>query len=346
MDVHKRPSVASLFSGCGGLDIGFENAGFNIVFANDIEPSVKASYENYLKKPILIKDIAKIDKSSEIPDCDVLLAGIPCQPFSNAGKRGSMSDDRGALFTHVIEILCLKQPRVVLFENVRGFLSSKDDCGNLMIDRLSNELSECGYRTIFKLVNSLEYGVPQKRFRVLIIGVRKDVAVEHGAFDFPTPLPMSDDLRVGHIINLALPDGEQQECWALSPQALHLTQFIPPGGSWKAVPYDELPDRLKRIRDDMKKYHSPNFFRKYAEHEVMGTITASATPEMSGILHPHESRRYSVREVARFQSFPDKYAFVGCSISKKYKMIGNAVPPQLAYMVASKIMETYFKDVF
>uniref|UniRef100_UPI001919E18B DNA cytosine methyltransferase n=1 Tax=Psychrobacter frigidicola TaxID=45611 RepID=UPI001919E18B len=106
----------------------------------------------------------------------------------------------------------------------------------------------------------------------------------------------------------------------------------------------ELPDRLKRIRDDMKRYHSPNFFRRFDEHEIMGTITASATPENSGILHPFKSRRYAVREIARFQSFPDSFKFVGTTTTKKYKMIGNAVPPRLAFHIASSIKEQVFES--
>src|SRR5699024_1289816 len=130
-----------------------------------------------------------------------------------------------------------------------------------------------------------------------------------------------------------------KDIWKLSPQSQELVQWIPEGGSWKNIPYDKLPERLKRIRDNMKKYHSPNFYRRFSRMEINGTITAAATPENSGMIHPIENRRYSVREIARIQSFPDDYIFVGSSISSKYKVIGNAVPPRLAQIIGESIVK-------
>nr|WP_276058863.1 DNA (cytosine-5-)-methyltransferase [Acinetobacter baumannii] len=336
-----KPRVVSLFSGCGGLDLGFEKAGYEVVFANDIERSVKETYEYNLGK-ILIKSIIDVDKNKEIPnDIDVVLAGIPCQPFSNAGNRGSMEDDRGQLFLQVMQVIDLKKPKVVIFENVKGFLSAKDDQGLFMPQRLSNELYEHGYNTYWKLLNAADYGVPQNRQRVFIIGIRKDINVD---FTFPEPpICNKEDLTVGSVINKPFPVDEEEEHWPLSPQAISLQKYIPPGGSWKNVPYDLLPVRLKKIRDDMQKYRSPNFYRRFADHEIMGTITAAATPENSGILHPHKPRRYTVREIARFQSFPDNFKFLGSSTAKKYKMIGNAVPPELAFHVAKALKLQIFE---
>lgn len=331
--------VVSLFTGCGGLDLGFEKAGFQIVFANDIEKSVQATYEKNIGK-ILIKDIREIDKDKEIPNkIDVVLAGIPCQPFSNAGNRGAMNDDRGNLFLQVMQVIDIKKPKVVVFENVKGFLSAKDDEGILMPERLALELKTHGYNTYWKLLNASNYEVPQNRQRVFIIGIRNDV---DKGFEFPNPIDNKENLTVGKIINTPFPEDEEEEYWNLSPQSLDIIDFIPPGGSWKNIPYDKLPDRMKRIRDDMKRYHSPNFYRRFDEHEIMGTITAAATPENSGILHPFKPRRYSVREIARFQSFPDTFKFVGTTIPKKYKMIGNAVPPQLAFHIAKAIKKHVF----
>lgn len=334
-----KPRVVSLFSGCGGLDLGFEKAGYDIVFANDIEKSVKETYEYNIGK-ILIKSIVDVDKEKEIPnDIDVVLAGIPCQPFSNAGNRGSMEDDRGQLFLQVMQVIDVKKPKVVIFENVKGFLSAKDDQGLFMPERLSNELDAHGYSTHWKLLNASDYGVPQNRQRVFIVGIRKDLGKD---FQFPEPLQNKEELTVGSVINKPFPIDEEEEYWSLSPQAIELQKFIPPGGSWKNVPYEHLPERLKKIRDDMQKYRSPNFYRRFDEHEIMGTITAAATPENSGILHPHKPRRYTVREIARFQSFPDTFKFLGESTAKKYKMIGNAVPPELAFHVANALKNQLF----
>ena len=333
-----KPRTVSLFSGCGGLDLGFHQAGFDIVFSNDIEKTVEATYK-YNLGDILIKDITQIDIDSEIPnDIDVILAGIPCQPFSNAGNRKSMDDHRGGLFESVMTIIDKKKPKVVLFENVRGFISSKDDQGNPMTQRIENELLVHGYRTYWKLLKASDFEVPQNRYRVIIIGLRNDVDVD---FVFPEPI-QSPDFTVNTVINNSFLEDEEFEVWALSPQAQLLSSYIPPGGSWKNIPDEVLPERLKRIRREIKRYRSPNFYRKFNLDEIMGTITAAATPENSGILHPLENRRYSVREIARFQSFPDEFKFIGDSVSSKYKMIGNAVPPRLAYHIAKSI----FKQVF
>lgn len=338
----RKPRTISLFSGCGGLDLGFHQAGFDIVFANDIEKTVAETYK-YNLGDLLVKDITQVDIEKEIPDdIDVVLAGIPCQPFSNAGNRKSMSDDRGGLFESVMSIVDKKNPQVVLFENVRGFISSKDDQGIPMPKRIENELSEHGYNTFWKLLKASDYEVPQNRYRVVIVGLRNDIDIN---YEFPKP-KISEDLSVKTVIDSSILADEQHEVWSLSPQSKLLSSYIPAGGSWKNIPDEALPERLKRIRENMKKYRSPNFYRKFNLNEIMGTITAAATPENSGILHPIEDRRYSVREIARFQSFPDEFKFIGDSIPSKYKMIGNAVPPRLAFHIANSLLEQVFhKDM-
>ena len=336
--VKYSPRTISLFSGCGGLDLGFHNAGYEIVFSNDIEKSVVETYEYNLGN-ILIRDINEVNIDNEIPNnIDVILAGIPCQPFSNAGNRKSMGDDRGNLFESVMRIVDSKKPKVVLFENVRGFLSSKDDKGIAMPERIENELYAHGYKTYLKLLKASDYGVPQNRYRVIIIGLRNDVDID---YEFPEPVK-EGDITVRSVIENSELDNEGVEVWPLSPQAQMLSSYIPAGGSWKNIPDEVLPERLKRIRREIKRYRSPNFYRKFNLDEIMGTITAAATPENSGILHPLENRRYSVREIARFQSFPDSFKFLGDSIPKKYKMIGNAVPPRLAYHIANSLLEQVF----
>lgn len=333
-----KPRVASLFSGCGGLDLGFKQAGYDIVFANDIENSVKETY-NYNLGEILIEDINKVNISTEIPDnIDMVLAGIPCQPFSNAGNRKSTQDSRGNLFESVIKIVDQKKPKVVLFENVRGFTSSKDENGIPMTTRLENELSQHGYKTFWKLLKASDYEVPQNRYRVIIIGVLEELKIEYA---FPKPIAQKN-LTIENIIKNSIIKNEPQEVWPLSPQASLLASYIPAGGSWKNIPDEILPERLMRIRREIKRYRSPNFYRKFNLDEIMGTVTAAATPENSGILHPLENRRYSVREIARFQSFPDNFKFIGPSIPNKYKMIGNAVPPKLAYHIAKSLMLQIF----
>ena len=202
-------------------------------------------------------------------------------------------------------------------------------------------MRESGYRTKFKLLNASDYGVPSNRYRVFIVCISDDLNVD---FQFPEPEILQKKITVGEVIEKPLPIDENQELWDLPPSAKNIVKFIPEGGSWKNVPYEHLSDRHKRIRDDMRKYRAPNFYRRFSRQEVMGTITAASTPENSGIFHPLEDRRYSVREIARFQSFSDDFKFIGSSIPSKYKMIGNSVPPKLAYAVACAIKEQVFKS--
>jgi DNA (cytosine-5)-methyltransferase 1 len=332
------PRVVSFFSGCGGLDLGFQNAGFHLGFANDFFAGAAKSYLHNIGSidPRSIYEISTTD----VGPADVILAGFPCQPFSNAGSRRGVSDPRGTLFWETLRFVEALKPKVVVFENVRGLLSMKNPDGGLLIDAIVREVESRGYRVSYKLLNAHDYGVPQNRYRVIVVGVLSTHFAE--PFDFEV-IPRDNGGKLGEAIENLPNDDPNDEHWELSPQAKHLIEYIPAGGSWKSVPYDKLPTRLKRIRDNMSRYHSPNFYRRFALTEVMGTVTAAATPENSGILHPHEPRRYSVREVARFQTFPDTFIFQGNGISEKYKQIGNAVPPELARRLGEALMAKYFK---
>lgn len=329
-------NTISLFSGAGGLDLGLIHSGFNIVFANDI---LKPAIENYRHNigDIYEGDITKINPD-ELPDADAVVGGFPCQPFSNAGNRLGTDDDRGNLYLEVLKVIESKHPKVVVMENVRGLLSMKNKDGSKLIDTIVYLLGHTGtgYKVKYQLLKASDYGVPQNRYRVIIVGIRNDIKVD---YQFPEPLPYNDDqLSVGSAIKGVEGLPNQDEIWELSPQSQHLIKFIPEGGSWKNIPYEKLPDRMKRIRDDMKRYRSPNFYRRFARNEINGTITAAGTPENSGIIHPTEDRRYSVREIARIQSFPDDYEFVGDSVAAKYKVIGNAVPPKLGEVIGKSIV--------
>lgn len=331
-------NTISLFSGAGGLDLGLIKAGFNIVWANDI---YKPAVENYRHNigEIFEADITKIDPSN-LPNCDVVVGGFPCQPFSSAGNRLGTFDDRGNLYLDCIKIIKEKQPKIVIFENVRGLLSIKNKDGTKLIDTITYllENSGQGYAVTYRLLKASDYGVPQNRYRVIIVGIRNDLGFE---YHFPSPIEENPiNLTVGEALkNIDENTPNSKDIWKLSPQSQNLVQYIPEGGSWKNIPYEYLPDRLKKIRDNMKLYHSPNFYRRFSRNEINGTITAAATPENSGILHPTEDRRYSVREIARIQSFPDDYEFIGSSIAAKYKIIGNAVPPKLSEIIGTSVIE-------
>lgn len=342
--VSNAPKLVSLFSGCGGMDLGFLKAGFDIVWANDFDVDAQAVYALNIGK-IDKRDILTVNES-EIPACDILTAGFPCQPFSNAGNRKGVHDSRGMLYKECLRIIKHLMPKVIVFENVKGLLSTKYIDGRNLAEVIVGDLSDMngiGYNVEYQLVNASDYGVPQNRQRVLFIGVRKDLEI---AFHFPEKmLSLKPQLTLQHILDV--PDKvENNVDWPFSPQALNMIEHIPEGGSWKDVPYEFLAPRFQKIRNDMKKYHSPNFYRRFSRNEICGTMTASAQPENCGIIHPTENRRYTVREVARIQTFPDDFKFITDSIrniTAMYKVIGNAVPVNLAFNMASAIMNQVFR---
>jgi DNA (cytosine-5)-methyltransferase 1 len=336
--------MVSLFSGCGGLDLGFENAGFEIVWANDFDTDAQAVYSLHFGHGKIDPRNIMMVGEDEIPDCDILTAGFPCQPFSNAGNRKGVHDSRGMLYKECLRIVGRKMPKVIFFENVKGLLSTKYIDGRNLAEVIMEDLSSIGgvgYNVVYRLVNASDYGVPQNRHRVMFVGIRKDLGK---TFAFPEKVP-KHGVTVGDV--LARPeDAPNQVHWELSPQAMEMIAYIPEGGSWKNVPYEHLAPRFKKIRDQMKKYHSPNFYRRFARNEICGTITASAQPENCGIVHPIENRRYTIREIARIQTFPDDFLFLDDTprnITAMYKVIGNAVPVNLASHIAYAIMEQVFE---
>ena len=336
------PRLVSLFSGCGGMDKGFEMAGFNRVWANDFDVDAQAVFRLNLGE-IDGRDITQVPVD-DIPDCDIITAGFPCQPFSNAGSRRGVYDERGELYLECLRIIENKHPRVVLFENVKGLLSSKHQSGRKLIEVIKEDLENIGYQVNYQVVNASDYGVPQNRERMLLIAFRNDL---NKTFVFPPVLSDKTGLTLRHHILDIPPEVPNQVYWPYSPQAQRMIEQIPEGGSWKSIPYENLSPRFQRIRDDMKRYHAPNFYRRFSLDEINGTITASAQPENCGITHPIENRRYTIREIARIQSFPDDYVFIDDTqkdIVAMYKVIGNAVPCILAEVIAAAIYDQAFME--
>lgn len=358
----KKFRVCSLFCGAGGTDLGFtggfdhlgvhfDKLNFDVVWANDIDPDAVSTYKANQEKflgghPIHEGDVRKVDIKS-VPDFDVLLAGFPCQPFSNAGNRKGVSDDRGTLFEEVHRFIAAKTPLAFVLENVKGILSCKmHDNETLVVDEIIKRLSKVttASKKIVKykiskptLLKANEYGVPQQRQRVFIVGIREDCAVEFNPESIKNFVneEVAKKTTLKHVLKGVASKPQSKEVWAFSPQAASMVPLIQ--RSWKDIPYELLPGRLKKIRDNMERYRAPNFYRRFGLDEVNGTITASAQPENCGIIHPLENRRYSVREIARIQSFPDNFVFSGRSIADKYKVIGNAIPPVLAHTVAKAL---------
>jgi DNA (cytosine-5)-methyltransferase 1 len=387
--------VVSLFSGCGGMDLGFvggfshrhynlPKTGFKIVFANDFDTDATRTYQanqKYLGEHQFCSGDVRDVKGEDIPKFDILLAGFPCQPFSNAGNRQGVDDKngRGTLFYECERIIeyCSKTygsnlPKAFVFENVRGILSSKMPDGTTVPEEIHKRMERLGFRLSMKLIKTSDYGVPQNRHRVIIVGIRDDMP----AFDFSeldkvmkkTGLPCENnnsyDLTLGATLcDIPKTASQYGEYWEYSPGGQHMVDMICPcvdgeksllkfkkatsvdkisktikqGRSWKNINPDDLPPRFRKIYDNPKVYHSPNFYRRFALGEIAGTITASAQPENCGITHPYENRRMSIREIARIQSFPDDFVFPYNAIAGAYKVIGNAVPPVFAWVLANAL---------
>jgi len=392
--------VASLFCGGGGLDLGihggfefsgkiYENNNFEIVFSNDFDKDALLTHEvnsKYFKSGSLFAGDIKDIKSEEIPEFDILFAGFPCQPFSNAGKRKGVNDDNGRgnlweecerIINHAVKNF-KEKPKAFVFENVRGIMSSKAESGRSVPEEIKYRMEKLGYSISMKLLIASEYGVPQNRYRYIIVGIRND----YPTFKFeemddivnskkiPSIKTNPYKLYLGSILCDIPKDAPQRDIyWKYSPQGQYMIdkigscidgeealdlfiKNIPPsdmprtisiGRSWKNINPDDLPNRFRKIYDDPKKYHSPNFYRRFALGEIAGTITASAQPEKCGITHPYEPRRMTIREVARIQSFPDDFIFPCKTAQSNYKVIGNAVPPVLGWVI-SRALQNHLMD--
>ena len=226
---------------------------------------------------------------------------------------------------------------------MKGLLSSKHQNGKKLIEVIKEDLENLGYRVKYDVINASDYGVPQNRERMFLIALRSDL---NKTFEFPPVQKDKSRLILKYVLDFPS-DLPNQKYWPYSPQAQKMIEMIPEGGSWKDIPYEKLSPRFKRIRDDMKRYHAPNFYRRFSRDEINGTITASAQPENCGITHPTENRRYTIREIARIQSFPNDFIFIDNTLKDivaMYKVIGNAVPCDLAKVIASAIYDQAFEE--
>jgi DNA (cytosine-5)-methyltransferase 1 len=335
--------MLSMFSGCGGMDLGFLQAGYDLVWANDVGPDACATHRlNFSRltgRDVLREGDIEFQEVPSISGLDVLTAGFPCQPYSNAGNREGMGDTRGQLYRYCLQFIERLKPTFTIFENVRGLLSIPGRKHRL-IEEIAEELDALGYDIHINLVNAAHYGVPQNRLRVFMVGVRRDAAL---IFRFPTRIN-GLDLSVGTLLDVPEDAPNQKDVLRLNPQAYEIGNLVPEGGSWKSIPDEQLPDRLKRIRAEMRRYRWPNFYRRFHRDEIAGTITAAFKPENAGVWHPLHQRAFSVREIARIQSFPDDFVFIARSVKGMYEMIGNAVPPRLARAFALSIRSSISGD--
>lgn len=321
-------NVISLFSGAGGLDLGFQQAGFNIAIANEFDKNIWETYIQNHDVPLIKGDIRKI-KEEDFPNADGIIGGPPCQSWSEAGSLKGINDSRGQLFFDYIRILADKQPSFFVAENVSGMMAKRN---SEAVENIVNLFEKANYDVYIELVDAYDFGVPQNRKRVFYIGFRKDLNIK----DFVIEKPILDK-------KLTLKDA----IWDLRNSALPaLEKNKTNGNNCKVINHEYFTGGFSPI------YMSRNRVRGWDEPSF--TIQASGR---QAPLHPQAPkmemvdknkrifvkgkenlyRRLSVREIARIQGFPDDFKFYYENLNDGYKMIGNAVPVNLAYQVALSI---------
>ena len=327
--------IVSLFAGCGGLDWGFEHAGFDVVWANENDPTIHETYRlNHPKTTLNIQDIRTLT-GADVPDCDGIIGGPPCQAWSEGGKQRGIEDPRGQLFLDYIRIVKKKKPKFFLIENVQGILQDKHKDSLAMF---MSSLEEAGYNITYELLNAADYKIPQDRFRVFFIGIRKDLNNEYIFPDAATVIPITLKQAIGDIV--------EQPCFF----------------------GDEKMQQGNQLRKNHDVYIGAFDAKYMARNRVRGWDDVSFTMQAqarNAPLHPqapkmtfvnsnlrqfakgyeHLYRRLSVRECARIQTFPDNFHFIYDHVTDGYKMVGNAVPPRLSWFLAVQ-MKLAFAEEF
>ncbi|MEG1672824.1 MAG: DNA (cytosine-5-)-methyltransferase [Alistipes sp.] len=330
-----RPYTSiELFAGAGGLALGLEKAGFTHILLNENDHNACATLRaNRPNWQIVEQDIREIDFTAYRNQIDFISGGFPCQSFSFAGRQGGFKDTRGTLFFELARAIKEIQPKVFLGENVKGLMTH--DQGKTL-QTIKNTIQELGYTLIDpKILKAIKYQVPQKRERLLLIGIRNDL-MENVVFHWPSPyhrvMTLKDAFFKGELFNTDVPPSEGQK---YPPQKEKVLKQVPMGGDWRNLPLDV-----------QKEYMGGSFAlgggktgmaRRLSLDEPSLTLTCAPAQKQTERCHPIETRPLTVREYARIQTFPDNWTFSG-SISSKYKQIGNAVPVNLAYAVGRSLI--------
>ena len=321
-----------LFAGAGGLALGIEKAGFNTIglveFDKDACDTLRA---NRPKWNVICDDIANVSSKDleqlfgvKKGELDLLSGGAPCQAFSYAGKRLGLEDARGTLFYHYAVFLEKLQPKMFLFENVRGLLTH--DNGKTY-NTILNIFEKAGYEIQKKVLNAWDYGVAQKRERLMTVGIRKDLAGKI-EYSFPKPheyKPVLRDVLQNVPESIGVPYGENKR---------KIFELVPAGGYWRDIDPEIAKSYMKSCWN--MEGGRTGILRRMSMDEPSLTVLTSPSQKQTERCHPLEARPFTVRENARCQSFPDEWEFCGSAMSQ-YKQVGNAVPVNLAYEVAREI---------
>lgn len=299
-------TAVSLFCGAGGLDLGFDRAGFKTIWANDFDADACKTHQNWSNAEVVCGDISKVDMS-KIPVSDVILGGFPCQGFSLSGPR-KIDDSRNVLYKHYVKLVRQNQPLAFVGENVKGLLTM----GNgQIIDAIIADFANCGYDVFYKLVNARNFGVPQDRERVIIVGFRKDLQIS----GFSLPETNGQTSTLADALQ-GMPTAKEDEVCHAPYSSRYMSRNRKRG--WDEVAYT-VPAMAKQVT---LYPGSPNMVKIGKDEWRFGD--------------GGESRRLSWREVAAIQTFPRDLEFYG-DLTSIYKQIGNAVPVKLAEFVANYI---------
>lgn len=322
--------VISLFAGAGGLDLGFERAGFKIAMANEFDKTIWDTYEKNHKTPLIRGDIRDINESDFPSTVDGIIGGPPCQSWSEAGAGRGINDLRGQLFYEYIRILKDKQPKFFLAENVSGMLADRH---SEAVQNIVKLFKECGYDVSMTLVNAADYGVPQDRKRVFYIGFRSDLGID---FKFPAPTTLFENEKktlrdaIGDLEGKAvpsLPKNKTNGRLDILNNEYFTGSFSPIFMSRNRVrSWDEQAYTVQASGRQCQLHPQAPKMKKLAENKCV------FVPGKENLY-----RRLSVRECARVQGFPDDFEFVYTNVNDGYKMVGNAVPVELARVIAKEI---------
>ena len=334
-------SVLELFAGAGGLAIGMEKAGLKCVALNEIDKwACQTLRNNKPKWNVLEGDIKNYSFDQYKDTVDVVTGGFPCQSFSYAGKKLGLNDARGTLFYEFARVVKEVNPPICIGENVRGLLSHEK--GETLKGMISI-LDEIGYNVVpVQVLKAINYRVPQKRERLILVGVRKDIDI---AYQYPQPhnniYNLSDALKKGDLYDCEVPKSEGSK---YPEHKKEILDMVPPKGYWRDLPLEI-----------QKQYMGKSFYlgggktgmaRRIGWDEPSLTLTCSPAQKQTERCHPDETRPFTVREYARIQTFPDEWKFAG-SIAQQYKQIGNAVPVNLGIELGYSIinfLNKYYVD--
>jgi len=329
----RKYHLIELFAGGGGLAIGLKNAGFKTLLLNDIDKDSCKTLSKNTNYDVINDDIKNLCFKKYKNNVDVLSGGFPCQAFSYAGKKLGFKDTRGTLFYEFAKKVKECNPKVLLAENVKGLLSH--DKGRTL-QTISDVIDEIGYDLVEpQVLNAMFYQVPQKRERLIMVGIRKDLKAK-GLFKYPDPyheiFTLRDALKKGRLFENDCPKSKGSSYPLKKKEVLKL---VPPGGYWR-----DLPDKIQR------EFMGGSYFlgggktglaRRLSWKEPSLTLTCAPAQGQTERCHPSQTRPLTIREYARIQTFPDNWEFIG-SISSQYRQIGNAVPVNLGYAIGRALI--------